>query len=181
MTALPIWVIQHSGTPPESLFTSTRGLGSPIVINPSDGSAFYFNESTRAVTPLGNERLTYLQYSSDFSVTSSIPVETALKFTPATQKTYLIEGQIGLETSSSSKGPIITLTLPTNLSRGFISMNAAYSTSAVRQYHGTVSGTPALAVTGMPANTPLPATFTISFTTASNSTGDFAISISSEA
>jgi hypothetical protein len=180
MTSQPQWIVQTSGFPEDVLATTARGLGSPLVIDKDCGGAFYYHDTLNRFFPLGNERLTYIRYESDFSANTSSPLPSDLKFTPAPNRTYVIEGQIGLQTDSALKGPVLTLSLPSGLTSGLVSMKAATSSSASAEYHGGIGSNPAIAATGMPANTPLPATFTLSFTTGPAPSGDFAVSISSE-
>jgi hypothetical protein len=177
----PVWVHVTPSEPGEEAFSSARGLGTPIVIDDSSGSAYYLSPSS-GITLLGGGSITYLELASgDFSTTSVSPQISPISFSPEPSTTYVVEGQLGLETDSAVKGPKVYLNLPSSLERGFISLKGAYSTSAERLAFFSHSTNPAsLAISGMAQNTPLPCSFTCSFTTGAGSTGDFSIGLSVE-
>lgn len=124
---------------------------------------------------------TWMESSLDFSTSSTVATTTPFSFTPIASKSYCVEGQLLLETNSISAGPVISLEFPTDVTKGMISLKAASSSSTEVMYHGTPDDPAELAVSGIPANTPLPAWLQIYFTTGSSPTGDFSVLLSTEA
>jgi len=123
---------------------------------------------------------TWLELGVDFSTISETPDASPLAFTPIGSKSYTVEGHLLLETSDNSLGPVLTISFPTDISRGIVSLKAATSSSSEVMYHGIATDPASLAVSPMAANTPLPAFVQVSFTTGASPSGDFAISLSQE-
>lgn len=45
------WVVYYPGVPPKSIFTSTGGQGSPLVIDTTTGKLYYLDSTNTVVTP----------------------------------------------------------------------------------------------------------------------------------
>ena len=124
---------------------------------------------------------TWMELNADFSSISVTPSASPLAFTPEASKNYCVEGHLLLETTDATNGPVLTIEFPTDVTKGLVSLKAATSSSTEILYHGVATDPAALAVSPMPANTPLPAWIQIYFTTGVAPTGDFSVSLSTEA
>jgi hypothetical protein len=174
----PIWINLSPGIPPESAFSSTRGLGTPLVID-SDSSAAYYINSSGQIFPVGGAQTEYLERISNFENQTSTPIDTELSFAPELSSLYVVEGQFLLETTSATKGPVIDVTLPSNLASAMVEIRAADSSSSALS--AFAAGDASLTASPIPPDTPLPAFLRASFRTTETSSGNFSVSLSIEA
>jgi hypothetical protein len=131
--------------------------------------------------PLGSptDSWTYIWLSSDVTVSSTTPVS-VFSFAPSASTKYIVEGQLIVETSSSSNGPCPGISWPSGLSSGVAKLTAPKGATSEAVFLGNSSASGRAVGTGASASTPYPASVNSTFTTGGSPSGNFVINISSE-
>lgn len=131
--------------------------------------------------PLGSptDSWTYIWLSSDVTASSTTPVS-VFSFTPSASTKYIVEGQLIVETSSSSNGPCPGVSWPSGLSSGVVRISAPTSGSSEALFLGNSSASGRAVGSGASASTPYPASVNATFTVGGSPSGTFVVNISSE-
>jgi hypothetical protein len=99
---------------------------------PNDTAKFLRGDATWATPSGGADPWTIVTLASDFSTSSTTPVAvTDFKFTPATNKTYIVLGWFLIRTNNATYGARPGISWPSNLTDGCAKVEAASSLTAV--------------------------------------------------
>lgn len=125
---------------------------------------------------------TYVVLAANVSAPDATPVA-ALSFTPTPGKAYIVEGFFLLRTSIAATGSRPGVSWPTGLADGTAYLMAVNTTDTAEVTRGVPAGvTNFVATAGLPdATQSWPSTFNATFETTGATTGDFTITIQSEA
>lgn len=146
------------------------------------GQVLTWNGATWAPAAAASGGPTTVILGSTFATTSATAVDvTNFFFTPAANKTYLVEGHLLLETSINTVGPRPGFTWPGGMTNGASSLWVPNSATASAQAWG-VDGTEDVAVsTGVPAaNQSYLSRFTALLIMGASPTGNFQVRLRSE-
>jgi len=125
---------------------------------------------------------TYIKLASDFTTASAAAVDvTAFNFTPAASKTYVMEGELLVQTATATEGPRPGFSWATGLSDGVGWANCPNSASA-EAIHRVPSGTEVVASsTGLPlTGTSYPAKIGATFITGASPSGNIQVRLRAE-
>ncbi len=159
--------------------------GSPYV--PEDGDVLTYDAVSGdwhpGAAPSGSDPWTVKKLTSDFSTSSNVPADVpGLNFTPAANKTYIIEGWFLLRTSAAATGPRVGCVFPSGLSDGISVYGVGSSTGGSSLYHlGDVSAEWYHGLNLLPdATYSWPAWINVTLVVGASPSGDFQIRLRSE-
>ncbi len=124
----------------------------------------------------------YVQLTSDFTTNSTTPVDiTGLSFTPAANKTYMVEAMLLMRTDNAAKGPQPGVAFPSGLNDSTFKLTATDTTSTEVLLNSNSTGTLNITNTGFPDTTSsYPGTLNCVFTTGASPSGDFKMRMSAQ-
>jgi hypothetical protein len=133
-------------------------------------------------TALTSNNWQYVQLTSDFTTNSTTPVDiTGLSFTPAANKTYMVEAMLMMRTSDATKGPQPGVAFPTGMNSSAFRLSATNTTSTEVILNSNSLGTLNITNTGFPDNTTsYPGILDCTFTTGASPSGDFKLRMSAQ-
>lgn len=131
----------------------------------------------------GADPWTYVKQAADLNAPSTTAVNSDLKFTPAASKLYVVEGYLLLKTDIAATGARAGVTWPTGTSGGSISFRSSSSTTTSDVVRFELAGTTAFVQPpGHPSTVGgWPCLVQATFRTGASPSGDFQITIQSEA
>lgn len=174
-----IWVLEYTGVPPAEVFNSTGGRSTPLVIDNTDDTAYYYKEGT-GVTPLAADSWTYLYLTSDYTLLSSTPTDIpGLAFTPEASSTYIVEAQLLVSTDIVDNGPAPGVNWPSGLSSGVVRITVPESSTSEAVFNGNISADGRAIPATFPVNTILPGAVASTFSSGASPSGNFALTLSS--
>ena len=128
----------------------------------------------------GGDPWVYVKTTSDFPRSDQTPtLVPGLSFTPAASKTYVVHGQLVLQTANATGGACPGVIWPTNCSDGVVFMRKVGTSVTVELLQsGNIGAAVTFSAGAVPANNASTSgLIEASFTTASNVTGDFQITL----
>lgn len=125
---------------------------------------------------------TYLILGTDLSASTATPQVSPLAFTPDADAQYIVEAHLIIETSDPAIGPCPGVSWPSGLTFGAAELRAPTGSTTQALLNATGGTSARVEVPSLPfADTPYLALLSASFLTGGSPSGDFAVTISSEA
>lgn len=157
------------------------GIGHNVLAGLQGGQAgeyYHLTQTEHASIVAGLDSWTYVKLTSDQIVTTTSGAATALTFTPAANSLYEVEGQLWLQSTSTSSGPQPGVTWNTGNSDGVVHITTTES-ATTNVVANIPDGTNAAALaTAFPDTTnSYPAQVKASFKTGASPSGAFTITL----